>query len=116
MGKGLNKFRARASWERRLRRDIFIFSFITQASLHLDVEVWFCKIQKTSNGKRMFDNASLPELGLSLTRFNLTPNDKISEWSKLKAFADLQIKGNPMIKSGLERQENIAEKGENDGY
>ena len=48
--------------------------------------------------------------------FNSLPNDKILDWSKLKAFADDQINVTEKRKFGLGRVENIAGKGENAGY
>ena len=47
---------------------------------------------------------------------NSLPNDKISDWSKLKALADDKINVNEKINFGLGRIENIVEKGENAGY
>ena len=47
---------------------------------------------------------------------NSLPNDKILDWSKLKAFADDKIKATEKLKFGLGRVENIVGKGENAGY
>ena len=47
---------------------------------------------------------------------NSLPNDKILDWSKLKAFADDKINVNKKLKFGLEKEENFVEKGENAGY
>ena len=47
---------------------------------------------------------------------NSLPNDKILDWSKLKAFADDKISVNRKLKFDLERVENIVGKGENAGY
>ena len=44
------------------------------------------------------------------------PNDKISDWSKFKAFADDKINVNEQLKFTLERVGNIVGKGENAGY
>ena len=44
------------------------------------------------------------------------PNDKIVDWSKLKAFADDKINVNEELKFGLGRLEYIVGKGENAGY
>ena len=46
----------------------------------------------------------------------LKPNDKILDWSKLKAIADDKIKVLKMIFFFFDRVENIVEKGENAGY
>ena len=44
------------------------------------------------------------------------PNDKILDWSKLKAFADEKLIVTEKLKFGMERVENIVGKGENAGY
>ena len=49
-------------------------------------------------------------------RFNSLPNDKILDWSKLKAIADENLKVVKMIIYILDRDENIVGKGENAGY
>ena len=57
------------------------------------------------------------EKGLNAIKFHLNslPNDKIFDWSKLKAFADNKSNvAKPMI-SGFDREENIVGKGENVG-
>ena len=48
--------------------------------------------------------------------FNSLPNDKILDWSKLKAFADDKVKVIQKLKFKLLRVENIVGKGENVGY
>ena len=48
--------------------------------------------------------------------FNSLPNDKILDWSKLKAFADNKLSVNEKPKFGLGNVENIVGKGENAGY
>ena len=48
--------------------------------------------------------------------FNSLPNNKILDWSKLKAFADDKINVTEKLKLILERVENIVGKGENAGY
>ena len=48
--------------------------------------------------------------------FNSLPNDKILDWSKLKAFADDKINVNEVFKIGLGKIENIVGKGENAGH
>ena len=48
--------------------------------------------------------------------FNSLPNDKFSDWSKLKAFADDKLNLTEKLKLELERVENIVGKGENAGY
>ena len=52
----------------------------------------------------------------SSTIFNSLPNDKFSDWSKLKAFADDKLNLTEKLKLELERVENIVGKGENAGY
>ena len=47
---------------------------------------------------------------------NSLSNDKVLDWSKLKAFADDKINVNVKLKLGLERVESIVGKGENAGY
>ena len=47
---------------------------------------------------------------------NSLPNDKILNWSKLKAFADDKISVTEKLKLVLGRVENIVGKGENAGY
>ena len=49
------------------------------------------------------------------TFFNSLPNDKISDQSKLKAFADDKLKVIQMVKSVLDKIENIVGKEENAG-
>ena len=51
----------------------------------------------------------------SATIFNFLPNDKISDWSKLKEFADDKIDVTEKLKFVLGRKENIVRKGENAG-
>ena len=46
---------------------------------------------------------------------NSLPNDKILDWSKLKAFADDKINVTEKLKFVLGRVENIVGKGENAG-
>ena len=46
---------------------------------------------------------------------NSSPNDKILDWSKLKAFADDKIKLAKMMIFVFDRIENILGKGENAG-
>ena len=47
---------------------------------------------------------------------NSLPNDKILDWSKLKAFADDKINVTVKLKFSLGRVENIVGNGENAGY
>ena len=47
---------------------------------------------------------------------NSLTNDKILDWSKLKAFADNKIEVNENLKFALGRVEKIVGKGENAGY
>ena len=48
--------------------------------------------------------------------FNLLPNDKILDWSKLRVFANDKINVNQKPNFALGRVENIAGKHENAGY
>ena len=48
--------------------------------------------------------------------FNSLPNDKILDWSKLKAFADNNLYIALMMIYVFDRVENIVEKGKNAGY
>ena len=48
--------------------------------------------------------------------FNSLPNSKILDWSKFKAFADINLSVTQKSKFLLERMENIVGKGENAGY
>ena len=47
---------------------------------------------------------------------NTLPNDKIKDWSKLKAFADDKINVTKKLKCVLGRVENIVGKGDNAGH
>ena len=51
-----------------------------------------------------------------LKSFNLLPNDKILDLSKLKAFAEDKIKVTEKMKFALEMTENIVGKGGNADY
>ena len=50
------------------------------------------------------------------SEINSLPNDIISDWSKLEAFADVKIKVLQMIVFAFNRLKNIVGKGENVGY
>ena len=52
----------------------------------------------------------------SLRYINSLPNDKILDWSTLKAFGDKKMNATEKLKFVLERVENIVGKGENAGY
>ena len=52
---------------------------------------------------------------LSLGRLSV-PNNKILDWSKLKAFAEDKISVNEKLKFGFGRVKNIVGKGENADY
>ena len=60
----------------------------------------------------------LPQCFLSCQKstFKSLPNDKIVDWSKLKAFADNKINFTEKLKCVLGQVENIVGKGENAGY
>ena len=47
---------------------------------------------------------------------NSLPNNKISDYSKFKAFAEVKVIVTQKLKLGLGRVENIFGKGENAGY
>ena len=51
-----------------------------------------------------------------LTMLNSLPNDKILDWSKLKAFADDKLNATEKLKFVLGWIENIVGKGENAGF
>ena len=72
----------------------------------------FYSLCQDSDGLKTLENAFHP---LQHEFFNTLPNDKILDWSKLKAFADDKISVNKKLKSGLERVENIVGKDENTG-
>ena len=55
-------------------------------------------------------------LSLICLWINSLPNDKILDWSKLKALADGKINVTEKLKFVLRRVENIVGKGENAGY
>ena len=48
-------------------------------------------------------------------RFNFLPNDKNLRYSKLKAFVDDELKMPQIVKTLLDREENMVGKGENAG-
>ena len=48
--------------------------------------------------------------------FNSLPNDKILDWSKIKAYADDKINVTEKLNFVLGRVSNIVGKGENAGY
>ena len=51
-----------------------------------------------------------------VTVLNSLPNDKILDWTKMKAFADDNINVTENLKPGFGRVENIVGKRENAGY
>ena len=53
---------------------------------------------------------------LGYASFNSLPNNKILDWSKVKAFADDKFKVAETRISVFDRVENIVGKGENAGY
>ena len=55
-------------------------------------------------------------LCITLTVINSLPNDKILDWTKLKAFADDKINVTEKLKFVLGKVENVVGKGENAGY
>ena len=52
----------------------------------------------------------------SSSQFNPLPDDKILDWSKLKAFADYKFSITKLKIPVFDRVENIVGKGENAGY
>ena len=61
-------------------------------------------------------HVSLRNLCKMFASFNSLPNDKILDWSRLKALADDKINVTEKLKFVLRRVENIVGKGENAGY
>ena len=53
---------------------------------------------------------------LSVSAYNSLPNDKISDWSKSKAFADDNVIVTQNLRFALGRLKNIVGKGGNAGY
>ena len=53
---------------------------------------------------------------LSQKCVNSLPNDKILDWSKLKAFADDKLDAIVKLKYALGKVENVVGKGENAGF
>ena len=66
-----------------------------------------CKISSFDKGLNLYQ---------TMLSFNSLPNNKILDWSKLKAFADNKINWTENLKIVLGRVENIVGKGENAGY
>ena len=60
--------------------------------------------------------APTPGMFAHYSLFISSPNNKILDWSKMKAFADNKINVNETVKFGLGRVENTVGKGENAGY
>ena len=56
------------------------------------------------------------KVGIVSKTVNSLLNDKIQDWSKLKASADNKIKATEKSKFVLQRVENIVQKGENAGH
>ena len=71
---------------------------------------------KTHPNSKPDNNGQFPICHTHILLFNSLPNNKIIDWSKLKAFADDIINVNKNLKFVLGRIENIVGKGENDGY
>ena len=51
-----------------------------------------------------------------ILHFNLLPDVKISDWSKLKAFADNKLSVTQNVKVVFHRIEDVVDKEENAGY
>ena len=62
------------------------------------------------------DQSQILLFGEELILVNSVPNDKILDWTKLKAFADDKLNLPKNLKIVLERVEIIVGKGENAGY
>ena len=80
---------------------------------------WFLFINKLHECISLHNTITV--IGASLFQksahsLNPLPDDKIIDWSKLKAFADDSIKLAKMMIFVLDRIENIVGKGENTGY
>ena len=91
----------------------------------LDIAIWvmtscthLCLIESWSNDKvsDSLKSKALTEFDGKYKVVNPLPNDKILDWSKLKAFADYKINVAEKLKAVLEQVENITGKGENAGY
>ena len=63
----------------------------------------------------LFSQYFLPYMVLIL-HFNLLPDVKISDWSKLKAFADNKLSVTQNVKVVFHRIEDVVDKEENAGY
>ena len=70
------------------------------------------RLQGLTQVNRLPPNDTVPG---TLNRINYLPNNKIVDWSNLKAFADDKICVTEKLKFVLGRVENIMEKGENAG-
>ena len=67
-------------------------------------------------GKILSFGKELTLVQFVVKKFNSLPNDKILDWSKLKAFADEKINVTEKLKFVLGRVESIVGKGENAGF
>ena len=70
----------------------------------------FGRVQNLSFGKELINVFSFYEYSV-----NSSPNDKISDWSKFKAFADNKLNVAENLIFVYDSEENIAGKGENAG-
>ena len=82
-----------------------------------------CKGQGKKSGSSFSKDGCFEGISVSQTHpvslrtwLNPVPNDKIFDWSKLKAFADDNINVNEKFQFILGKIENIVGKGENAGY
>ena len=74
-----------------------------------------CFVPHQNRHRLSYSVCRLTESSILLS-VNSLPNDKILDWSNLKAFADDQINVTQELKFVLGREENIIGKGENAGY
>ena len=91
--------------------------YLARMSIEVSEKQWFCFVRQHCSVE-----SYLPPYRTVITVCIYQPflilyhNDKILEWSKLKAFADGKINVTEKLKCVLGRVENIVGKGENAGY
>ena len=82
----------------------------------LKTAITFASIYIHFNTLRKKEKSLRKTLWKKVKLFNSLPNDKILDWSKLKAFANDKMNVNEKFNFGLGRTKNIVGKGENAGY
>ena len=113
------------NWKKKKKREktikdtsIFIFNqFLTHSIFILTLyfnKFYSLKLKFADNNFKFDENGSKFSNSTS-EPFNSWPNDKILDWSTLKAFADNKINVTEKLKFVLGQVENIMEKGENAG-